>query len=147
MTAPWRGNPSVDQLNRPEILGGCAHHLGVAITAITADYLEGTLPVDGRTIQPFGILNGGASCVLAETLGSLAANLCLPEASPPQVCVGQSLTAHHLRPASQGEVVTGRATPIHIGRKSHVWQVTIQDTKGRDICLAHLTMSIVANKA
>ena len=115
-------------------------HLGIELTAFGDDWLEGTLPVDARTHQPYGILHGGASVVLAETLGSYAANLCLDPAR--FRCVGQEVSASHLRPVSSG-LVTGRATPVHLGRRSQVWQIAIRNDAGQPTCLSRLTMAVI----
>lgn len=116
-------------------------HLGITIEQIHDDGIEGVMPVDERTIQPYGILHGGASCVLAETLGSIASNILVN--SKKSIAVGQSLTANHLRPASQGSKVKGRAKALHLGKKSHVWNIDITDEKNKLICSCRLTMAII----
>ena len=98
-------------------------HLGIEFTDISTNSLSATMPVDRRTAQPIGILHGGASCVLAETLGSVAANLCVDPTT--HYCVGLSINASHLRQAKLGESVTGTAKPLHIGRSTHVWAIEI----------------------
>jgi 1,4-dihydroxy-2-naphthoyl-CoA hydrolase len=114
--------------------------LGLRITEIGEDYLRGTLPVDGRTRQPYGRLHGGASCVLAEELGSIAAGLCT---DPAEVfVVGLEINANHVRAATQG-VVTGTARPLHIGRATHVWEIRIEDEQQRLVCISRLTMAVV----
>jgi 1,4-dihydroxy-2-naphthoyl-CoA hydrolase len=115
-------------------------HLGIRITEIGPDYLVGTLPVDGRTHQPMKILHGGASVALAETLGSVAANLCVDTRE--RVCVGQEINANHLRPAMTGHV-TGRASPIHVGRRSQVWNIEITDDRKRLVCVSRLTIAVI----
>ncbi|HET7202200.1 MAG TPA: hotdog fold thioesterase [Steroidobacteraceae bacterium] len=120
--------------------GDLAHHLGIALTEIGSDYLRGTLPVDERTRQPFGLLHGGASVTLAETLGSMAANFCVDTTK--FYCVGQEINANHVRSARSGHV-TGTARPIHLGSRSHVWDIRIEDAAGRLTCVSRLTMSVI----
>lgn len=115
-------------------------HLGIRLTEIGPDYLRGTLPVDRRTHQTMGILHGGASVALAETLGSIAANLCVD--NDRSVCVGQEINANHLRPVSSGEV-TGTARPVHIGQRSQVWQIEIHDERARLVCISRLTLAVI----
>jgi 1,4-dihydroxy-2-naphthoyl-CoA hydrolase len=112
------------------------------ITELGDDYLVGTMPVDQRTRQPFGILHGGASVALAETLGSIAANLVVD----PQkfYCVGQEINANHLRPVAEG-VVTGTARAVHIGRSSQVWEIRMLDGQGKLNCISRITMAVVAH--
>jgi 1,4-dihydroxy-2-naphthoyl-CoA hydrolase len=117
-----------------------AHHLGIELTAVGPDFLSGTLPVDERTRQPFGLLHGGASVALAETLGSVAANLCVD--STKVYCVGQEINANHVRSARSGRV-TGTARPIHLGSRSQVWDIRIEDETGRLVCISRLTMSVI----
>ena len=114
--------------------------LDIEVTALGDDWLEGTMPVDRRTRQPFGVLHGGASCVLAESLGSIASNAVLDNGV--EVAVGQSITANHLRPVSEG-TVSGRARAVHLGRRSHVWDIDIRDEDGRLVCVSRLTTAIV----
>jgi len=115
-------------------------HLGIRITEIGDDYLVGTMPVDARTHQPMGILHGGASVALAETLGSMAANLCIDFRQ--FVCVGQEINANHIRPVSSG-LVTGTARPVHIGKRSQVWQIEIHDERQRLVCISRITLATV----
>jgi len=115
-------------------------HLGIEITEIGADYLRGTMPVDERTRQPFGLLHGGASVSLAETLGSVAANLCLDGTR--SYAVGQEINANHIRSARSGKV-TGTARPVHLGSRSQVWDIRIEDDAGRLTCVSRLTMSVL----
>lgn len=120
-----------------------AQALGIRITEIGADYVRGTLPVDERTRQPFGLLHGGASVLLAETLGSLAANLCLDPAK--EFAVGLDINANHLRAVQSGEV-TGTAAPLHIGRTTQVWEIRIVTGTGELSCIARLTMAVVPRR-
>ncbi len=114
-------------------------HLDIRFTEIGPDYLRGTMPVDSRTTQPFGLLHGGASVVLAETLGSVAATHCVDMSR--YFCVGMEINANHIRPVRSGRV-TGTARPIHIGSRSHVWEIRIEDENGRLSCISRLTMAV-----
>ncbi len=115
-------------------------HLGISIDTIGDDYLQGSMPVDHRTMQIMGLLHGGASVVLAETLGSIASNLCLDPAT--QAAVGIQINANHIRAVRQGRV-HGIARPVHLGRSTHVWQITLTDDEGRTICLSTLTTAVI----
>ncbi len=115
--------------------------LGIVFTEVGPDYLRGTMPVDERTRQPYGLLHGGASVLLAETLGSSAGNLCVPEGS---VCVGIEINANHVRGVREG-VVTGTARAIHVGGRTQVWEIRIEDERGRLTCISRLTLAVVAN--
>ena len=115
-------------------------HLGIEITSIGPDSLEATMPVDSRTMQPDRILHGGASVALAETLGSVGGSMCV-DREQFQI-VGQEINANHLRPATDGHV-TGRAKPIHLGRRSQVWNIEITDERKRLICVSRLTIAII----
>lgn len=117
-----------------------AQHVGIRFTAFGDDWLEGTMPVDARTMQPYGVVHGGASVVLAETLGSTGANLCVDY--PNVRCYGQEVSASHLRPASSGHV-TGRASPLHIGRRTQVWEIEIRNDAGKRTCVSRLTLAVV----
>lgn len=116
-------------------------HLGIELTELGADSLVGTMPVDERTTQPVGLLHGGASVALAESLGSIAANLCVD--TDQWVCVGQEINASHLRPVRKGRVV-GTARAIHIGRSSQVWEIGVVDDRQRKVCEVRLTVAVVA---
>jgi len=102
--------------------GTMVEHLGITITALGDDFLKGTMPVDHRTVQPMGILHGGASVALAETLGSLAANLVVDKDK--KYCVGLDINANHIRSAKHG-LVTGTAKPLHLGSSTQVWSIEI----------------------
>ena len=117
------------------------NHLGIEILEIGDDYLLGRMPVDARTHQPFGLLHGGASVVLAETLGSLASTMVLDPASG-QMPVGIEINANHVRGVRSGWVY-GRATPINIGRTIHVWDIKITDEKDRLVCSSKLTTMVI----
>jgi 1,4-dihydroxy-2-naphthoyl-CoA hydrolase len=115
-------------------------HLGIEVSDIGEDYLEARMPVDGRTMQPDRILHGGASVALAETLGSVGGSMCV-DRERFQV-VGVEINANHLRPATGGHV-TGRASPIHAGRRTQVWSIEIRDDLGRLVCVSRLTIAVI----
>lgn len=116
------------------------NYIGLEFTELGDDYIRGRLPVDHRTHQPFGILHGGASVVLAETLGSVGATLVV---DPDKYrCVGQEINANHLRAVSSGYVI-GTARPYHIGRRSQVWEIRITDERDKLVCISRLTMSVL----
>ena len=117
-----------------------SEHLGIRYTEIGADYLRATMPVDARTHQPAAILHGGASVALAESVGSVGANLCVDMRT--QVCVGQEINANHLRPVRSG-LVTATARPYHVGSRSQVWHVEITDEQGKLVCVSRLTMAVL----
>ncbi len=119
-----------------------AEHLGITFTRIGDDFLEATMPVDARTVQPFGVLHGGASVVLAETLGSVAAELCIEDRSR-YTAVGIEVNANHLRPVPRGEYVTGRATAVRVGARIQVWNIDIRDADERRVCTSRLTLAVV----
>ncbi len=118
-------------------------HLGIEFTEIGEDYLRGTMPVDERTHQPFGVLHGGASVTLAETLGSMASTLLIDRDQ--FFAVGQEINANHIRPVSEG-MVTGTARPVHIGRTSHVWDIRIVSDQDKLVCISRLTMAVIPKK-
>lgn len=117
-----------------------ADHLGIQFTEIGADFIRGTMPVDHRTQQPYGLLHGGASVALAETLGSLGAALTVdPEKF---ICVGLEINANHVRSTRKG-LVTGTASPIHRGATTQVWDIRIHDEHGRLVCVSRLTVAVL----
>lgn len=118
-------------------------HLGIEITEIGADYICGTMPVDHRTQQPVGILHGGMSVVLAESLGSIASNLIVEEWG--KVAVGLEVNANHISSVKEG-LVTGRATLVHAGSKTHVWDIRITSDKNKLVCISRLTIAILDKK-
>lgn len=125
----------------PFCRGNMVEHLGIQLTELGEDYLVGTMPVDHRTTQPAGLLHGGASVALAESLGSFAANLCVDPAR--WACVGQEVSASHLRPARRG-LVTGTARPVHLGRSYQVWEINVVDDRLRKVCAVRLSVAVVA---
>ncbi len=120
-----------------------AEHLGIEFVLFGDDFLQARMPVDARTHQPFGLLHGGASVALAETLGSVAATLCVdPEQ---QFCVGLEINANHIRGVRSGYVI-GTARPIHIGRKTQVWEIRIADEQNELVCISRITMAVLDKK-
>ncbi len=123
---------------------GCmVEHLGIRVVEVGDDWLRGTMPVDARTKQPFGLLHGGASVALAETLGSLAGNLCLDER---EMAVGLDINANHVRAVTAGEVA-GTARALHVGRSTQVWEIRIEDAQARLVCISRLTLAVVPRPA
>ena len=116
--------------------------LGIAFTEIGPDYLRGTMPVDARTRQPYGLLHGGASAALAETLGSTAAGMCVAEG---EGVVGIEINANHLRGVREG-TVTGTARPLHVGRSTQVWEIRIEDEAGQLVCISRLTLAVIRRR-
>lgn len=120
--------------------GTMADHLGMQWVEIGPDYLKMKMPVDERTKQPYGLLHGGASCALAETIGSIGSHLIIdPEK---YLCVGLEINANHLRSARSG-FVTATATPLHTGNSTHVWDIKIHDEENKLICVCRLTVAIL----
>ncbi len=119
-------------------------HLGMRVTEVGDDFVRGTMPVDARTHQPFGLLHGGASVALAESLGSLAANLTLDTRA--EMAVGLDINANHVRAVTAGEV-TGTARMLHLGRTTQVWEIRIEDEGGRLVCISRLTMAVVPRRS
>ena len=116
------------------------NHLGIEFLEIGSDFILAKMPVDDRTRQSRGMLHGGASCVLAESLGSIASNLCINMRK--QKAVGLEINANHLRPVFKG-FVTGKATPINVGKSIHVWNIDISNEAGKLNCISRLTTAIV----
>lgn len=134
----WRREVSLDALNKMGA-DNMVEHVGIVFTRITETELEATMPVDNRTRQPFGLLHGGASVVLAETLGSVAGYLCT---DGEQKIVGLEVNANHLRSAREG-IVRGVCIAVHVGRRHQVWQIEISDEQGRLCCTSRLTTAVV----
>lgn len=137
----WHHTPDIEAINRSRV-GSMAEFLGIKVIEIGEDYLKGTMPVDHRTIQPYGILHGGANVTLAETLGSIASTLCLDTSK--FICLGLDINANHIRPISKG-TVTGTVSPLHIGRTTHVWNIEIRGGHGKLVSISRLTMAIRDN--
>jgi uncharacterized protein (TIGR00369 family) len=116
--------------------------LGIVFTELGPDFVRGTMPVDARTLQPYGLLHGGASMLLAETLGSSAGNLCV---SADALCVGIEINANHVAAVREG-IVTGTARALHVGRSTQVWEIRIEDEGGRLVCISRLTLAVVQRR-
>ncbi len=139
MASIWHRRPDpvlIDQMSK----GTIVEHLGIKITDIGDDYITGTMPADPRTFQPYGVVHGGANVTLAETLGSLAGGHAVDMTAIR--CLGQEVSATHLRPVSSG-LVTGTARPIHLGRRSHVWEIRLTNDQGKLTCIVKLILAIV----
>lgn len=135
----WSREYTVDELNgRPK--GHIGDLLGIGFTEIGPDSVSARMPVNEKTHQPYGILHGGASVVLAESLGSVASNMVIN--SDKYIGVGLEVNANHLRPVKSG-FVTGICTPIHIGGKTHVWDIKLYDDRGKMNCISRLTLAII----
>jgi 1,4-dihydroxy-2-naphthoyl-CoA hydrolase len=138
----WRNVFSLEFLNgNPGTLNSS---LGILFTEVGDDFVRGTMPVDERTMQPYGLLHGGASVALAETLGSMGAAMCV-DANEYQV-VGQEINANHVRAARRG-VVTGTARPVHLGGRTHVWGIEIVNSDQKLVCISRLTMAVIKRGA
>ncbi|TKI05630.1 hotdog fold thioesterase [Martelella alba] len=134
----WKRSMTLAELNRTS-KDTLADHLGIVYTRLSEDELEGTLPVDGRTRQPFGLLHGGASAVLAESLGSLAGYLCTEGDAH---IVGLEINASHIRAVREGRV-RGVCRAVHVGRTHQVWDIRLYDDQDRLSCLARLTTAVL----
>lgn len=140
-TAPiWHSTPSFETLNL-KAEGTLNENLGIEVTGFTDTALQGRMPVDERTVQPAGVLHGGASVAFAETLASWAGYLVV-DSSRFHV-VGQEINANHLRPGIAGQYVYGEATPIQLGRRSHVWQIHIHNEDGKLVCISRCTLAVI----
>ena len=138
-------NPNLDinQLNNMR-QGNMLEHVGIEFIEIGVDYIKAKMPVDHRTVQPLNMLHGGASVVLAETLGSIAAYLQVDPKE--QYCVGLEVNANHIKSALYGEMVFGTAMAIHIGKSTHVWEIKIVNQKEELICVSRITMAVKNKK-
>ena len=135
-------NLSLDTLNALS-KNTMAETIGIEFTAFGPDYLEAKMPVDARTHQPFGLLHGGASVALAETLGSVAATCCVDTSR--QFCVGLEINANHIRGVREG-YVKGTTRPIHIGKKTQVWEIRIVNDNEELICISRITLAVLDKK-
>jgi 1,4-dihydroxy-2-naphthoyl-CoA hydrolase len=118
-------------------------YLGIIITEVGEDFVRATMPVNAHTHQPFGLLHGGASVALAETLGSIGSMLCVD--AERFMTVGQEINANHIRGMSSG-LVTGTARPYHLGRTSHVWHIELRDEREQLVCVSRLTIAVVERR-
>jgi uncharacterized protein (TIGR00369 family) len=135
----FRNPVDIDAINA-RARGSLVENLGIRITEAGDDWLRGTMPVDARTKQPYGLLHGGASVALAETLGSMAGNLCVDSAK--EMVVGLEINANHLRAAREG-AVTGTARALHVGRSTQVWEIRIENEAGKPVCISRITLAVV----
>lgn len=139
----WHSLQTLENLNgRRE--GTLIGTLGILFTEIGDDFVRGTMPVDARTLQPYGLLHGGASVALAETLGSMGAAMCV-DAAEYQV-VGQEINANHVRAARSG-LVTGTARAVHLGGRTHVWSIEIVNDAQKLVCISRITMAVIKRGA
>ena len=139
----WRSLRTLEDLNANRG-GTLLENLGILFTEIGADFVRGTMPVDTRTAQPYGLLHGGASVALAETLGSMGAAMCV-DAAEYQV-VGQEINANHVRAARAG-LVTGTARAVHLGGRTHVWTIDIVNEAQKLVCISRITMAVIKRGA
>jgi 1,4-dihydroxy-2-naphthoyl-CoA hydrolase len=123
--------------------GGMGEYLGIEWTELGDNFLKAKMPVDHRTKQPYGLLHGGASCVLAETIGSVASAMVIDQAR--FQCVGLEINANHVHSATDG-FVTGVATPLHLGKSTHVWDIKIYNEKDKMVCVSRLTVAIIQKR-
>lgn len=131
------------QLYNQDDRQGLSSRLGMRLIKIEEGYVEGSMPVDERTKQPFGILHGGASVALAETLGSIGSNILAPEGF---VAVGLEINANHVRPV-RGGLVTCKANLVHRGKQTHVWDIRLFDENGQMSCICRFTAAIIPKTA
>ena len=137
----WKTEPTLEVMNNIG-KGSMSDHVGIEFVESGDDFLTAKMPVDQRTVQPFRILHGGASVVLAETLGSIASVLCLADMSKQQA-VGVEINANHLSSAREGTYVYGTVRPIRVGRTIHVWNIEIKNEQGKLVCVSRLTVAVV----
>ena len=135
----WKSPLSLDELNRPHDRT-LIRHIDIVFTEVGDDFVSASMPVDARTHQPYGLLHGGASVVLAETLGSTGANMCVDRSA--YLCVGQEINANHVRSVRSGRV-SGTARPVHLGGRSQVWSIEIVNESGELVCISRLTVAVV----
>lgn len=140
MPAIWKKPISLEEITRVHV-GTTVAHLGIEMLEIGDDFLRARVPVDARTRQPFGLLHGGVSVVLAETLGSTGAYYSSPEGHR---AVGLDINANHLRATTSGWV-TATARPVHIGRTTQVWQIDMVNDAGQSTCTSRITMAVLAS--
>jgi len=135
----WNTRTTIEQLTEIS-KNTLVEHLGIEFLEVGESYLKAKMPVDFRTVQPAGILHGGASAALAETLGSIAAGLCVDRDT--KTIVGLEINANHVRPVKHGWV-TGVTTPIHIGKTTHIWEIRIYNELEKLVCISRLTVAVV----
>jgi 1,4-dihydroxy-2-naphthoyl-CoA hydrolase len=135
----WKNPLDLEALNRPG-QNNMVSHVGIEFIEVGADFLRARMPVDARTLQPYGLLHGGASATLAETLGSMASALCVDTST--QLVVGLEINANHVRGARSGWVI-GTVRPLHVGRTTHLWDIRIENEEGKLVCISRLTVAVI----
>jgi len=140
MAPIWITPISIEEINK-RARNTLSDHLGIEFTEVGDDHLAASMPVDGRTCQPMGVLHGGASCALAETVGSAAANYCVDQTQ--KVCVGLDINANHLRPVRVGSSVSAIAKPLHLGKTTQVWEIKIYNESKQLVSVSRLTMAVL----
>lgn len=139
--AIWTKNADIDEV-RKYLVGTMCEHIGMELVEIGDDFVKATIPVDERTIQHMGIIHGGASVVLAETIGSIASTLCCPEG---HFIVGLEINANHVR-AGKPPFLTGIARPLHIGSSTMIWDIRITDVDDKLVCVSRLTTAVLKKR-
>jgi 1,4-dihydroxy-2-naphthoyl-CoA hydrolase len=140
--ALFNQNVTLESLNKMSA-NTMVTHLGIEFIRIGEDFIEAKMPVDHRTHQPMGLLHGGASVALAETLGSIAAACCIDLST--QYCVGLEINANHIKSIREG-FVTGITKPLHIGKKTQVWEIKITNEQNQLVCISRITMAVIDRK-
>jgi 1,4-dihydroxy-2-naphthoyl-CoA hydrolase len=139
----WKILPTLEGLNASS-QNTAVDHLGIVFTEVGDDYLIAEMPVDHRSVQPMRMLHGGVSCVLIETLGSVAGMLCVPNVGSDYI-VGTEINASHLRGVPEGGKVIGKVMPVRLGRRVQVWSVEISNEAGKLICVGRITCQVISN--
>ncbi len=138
----WLKKPTIEDLD--QLCRNCmVDHLDISFTEVGDDYISAKMPVDNRTKQPDGLLHGGASVALAETIGSVAANLVVDRSA--KICVGLEINANHTRSVRDGNVI-GTTRPVHLGNSTQIWEIKIVDEHNRLVCISRLTMAVINRK-
>ncbi len=138
----WITAISIEEINK-RARNTLSSHLDIEFINVGDDFLTATMPVNQKTCQPMGILHGGATTALAETVGSAAANYCIDQSQ--KACVGLDINANHLRPVRIGSTVTAIAKPLHLGKTTQVWEIKVYNDSKELVCISRLTLAIVAN--
>lgn len=141
--AIWKSPMTVEQINTM-IKDTMDPWVGIQYTEVGDDFVRAGMTVDHRVMQPFGILHGGASCVLAESVGSIAGNMCIEQTT--HYCAGQSIHTNHVKKAVSGEKLIGTARPVHLGKTSQLWEIVIENEKGDLVSITRLQTAILARK-
>ncbi len=139
MSSLWKTQPDLEAMNALSA-NTMGETLSMIFINVGDDFIEATMPVNKHTHQPYGLLHGGASAALAETVGSVASSLCID--TDKQICVGIEINCNHVRGKKSG-IVTARAEPLHIGATTHVWDIKIRDEREKLICVSRLTVAIL----